>query len=164
MTAALVYTSPLGRALSTLLPFCDGISTTCMASPCSGALHLHSGTPYTLGPNTLDSTTVAISAPPASLMLALPLAMLLCMHQFYTDRMTIRGSSEPSRLQHCVELRIESSGNLLLALSRLQRWWQWPETSTGLIVIHLGRAPFPRQEYHDQGEQCRVETVSTCQV
>jgi len=63
--------------MGTCLPSCSGALTWCQVSPCSDVLHLPSppALQYAQGLNTLDAAMVALSAPPADLMLVVPLAM-----------------------------------------------------------------------------------------
>jgi len=64
-------------SMGTHSPSCSGVSTQCQASTCSDVSHLPSppALPYAQALNTSDAAMVALSAPPADPMPAVPLAM-----------------------------------------------------------------------------------------
>jgi len=66
---------PCGGGSTSRSPFCGCVSTSCPASPCGGVSCLRAASPHASGSNHASSSaTVAFSAPPESLTLAVPLA------------------------------------------------------------------------------------------
>jgi len=71
----LVRASPSGgSAMSSRSPSRGGVSPSRLASFCSGVSRMHSASPYAVGSNASGSAAAAFSAPPASLMPAVPSA------------------------------------------------------------------------------------------